>query len=157
MDLTDKPKITGQDSLDKSALERRVRKAEEAQPDTFRYYDMELGDNVHISVAREGGLYSIAQAEVFSGDSTSELVAWVKYTVAGDEATLVDTRFATPWIDSALLRKVSEQARAQGANRLRVWVPDDDQVTRTRWLRRGFQPTERDPGARGIYWERPLS
>ena len=159
MDLTDKPDITGQDSLDKSVLERRVRKAEEARPGTFRYYDTELGGEVRTSVAQEGDLYSVTQAKVFRPDGTSNVVGTARYTVAGNEATLDNTHFiaSSHGVESGLLKEVSEQARAQGANRLRVWVPDDDQGTGTRWLRHGFQPTERDPGARGVHWERPLS
>jgi hypothetical protein len=159
MDLTDKPKITGPDSPDKLALERRLRKAEEAQPSTLRCYNMELGGEVRTSVTREDGLYSIAESEVPRPNGTSEVVGKAQYTLASGEATLDNTQFTARnyWVESALLRKVSEQASLQGANRLRVWIPDDDQGARTRWLRHGFQPTERDPGARGVYWERPLS
>lgn len=154
MDLTDKPDITGQDSLDKSALERRL---QEARPGTFRYYDMELGGEVRTSMAQEGGLYSIAQAEVFRSDGTSKVVGTARYTIAGGDATLTHCVANNSGTESALLREVSEQARAQGTNRLRVWIPDDDQGARRRWPRHGFQPTERDPGAHGVYWERPLS
>jgi len=48
----------------------------------------------------------------------------------------------------------SEQAQAQGADRLRVWVQDGDSAAEQRWLSQNFQPTERDPNARGVFWER---
>jgi hypothetical protein len=78
-----------------------------------------------------------------------------EYSVAGGEATLYDTRFTAPnyGTESALLKEISEQARAQGADRLRVWVQDGDSVAERRWLSHNFQPTERDPNARGVFWE----
>jgi len=117
-----------------------------------------LGGEVRTSVVQEGGLHSVAQAEVFRRDGTTDVAGTVRYTAAGGEATLYGDAFiaanhGTEW---ALLKEVGEQARAQGADRLRVWVSDDDQDAGTRWLHHGFQPTERDPGARGVCWERCL-
>jgi hypothetical protein len=157
-DLTDKPEITNRDSLDKLALERRLQEAEPARPGTFRYSDAELGGEVRTSVAQEGGIYALAQAEVFHRDGTSEIAGTARYSIAGGEATVDAAHFfaATSGVESALLSEIGEQGRAQGANRLRVWVPDGEAPPAGDWLRRGFHPGERDPGAAGVYWEKPL-
>lgn len=178
-DVSDEPEITGSDSFDHRALERKIRRAKEveaaggappgdggdvppsgdsARPGRFRYSDAELGGEVRTSVAQEGGLYSVAQAEVFRPDGTTKPAGKAYYTVAGSEATLDDRTFiaSNHGTESALLKEVGEQAQAQGADQLRVWVRDDDPDAGTRWLRHGFQPTERDPGAAGIHWERRL-
>jgi hypothetical protein len=78
--------------------------------------------------------------------------------VAGGEVTLRGAYFTAPnhGTESALLKEVSEQARAQGADRLHVWVQDGDSAAEQRWLSHNFQPTERDPNARGVFWERPV-
>ena len=157
-DVSEKPEITGQDSFDSRALEQRLQQAEDVRPDTFRYSDAGLGGEVRTSVAQEGGLYSIAKAEVFRPDGTSDVVGTARYTVTAGEATLDGTSLIAPNFrtESALLKEVSEQARAQGADRLRVWVRDGDSVAERRWQSHGFQPTERDPNARGVHWERPV-
>jgi len=157
-DVSEKPEIAGQDSFDSRAMERRLQQAEDVQPSKFRYYDMELGGEVRTSVERKGGLYSIAKAEVFHPDGTSDVVGTARYTVAAGEATLDGTSLIAPNFrtESALLKEVGEQAKAQGADRLRVWVQDGDSVAERRWLSHNFQPTERDPHARGVFWERPV-
>ena len=157
-DVSEKPEITGQESFDSRALERRLQEAEDVRPGTFRYSDAGLGGEVRTSVEREGGLYSIAKAEVFRPDGTSDVVGTARYTVAAGEATLDGTAFTAPnyGTESALLSEVSEQARAQGADRLRVWVQDGDSVVEQRWLSHNFQPMERDPNAQGVHWERPV-
>jgi len=58
--------------------------------------------------------------------------------------------------ESALLDEVSQQARTQGADRLSVWEPDSNSDAGKRWSRHGFQPTERNPEAAGVTWEKPL-
>ena len=158
-DVSEKPEIAGQDSFDSRALERRLQQAEDVRPGKFRYSDAGLGGEVRTSVAQEGGLYSIAKAEVFRPDGTHEVVGRARYSVAGGEATLYDDALFNArnhGAESALLKEVSEQARAQGTDRLRVWVPDDDPTAGRRWLPHNFQPTERDPNARGVHWERPV-
>jgi hypothetical protein len=157
-DMSEKPEITGQDSFDSRALERRLQDAEDVRPGTFRYSDAELGGEVRTSVEREGGIYNIAKAEEFRRDGTHEVVGRARYSIAGGEATLYDDQFTAPnhGTESALLKEVSEQARAQGADRLRVWVRDGGSVAERRWLSHNFQPTERDPNAQGVFWERPV-
>ena len=157
-DVSEKPEITGQDSFDSRSLEQRLQQAEDVRPGTFRYSDAGLGGEVRTSVEREGGVYNVAKAEVFRRDGTHEVVGTARYSVAGGDATLYDTQFSarTHGTESALLKEVTEQARAQGADRLRVWVRDGDSVTEQRWLSHNFQPTERDPNARGVFWERPV-
>ena len=156
-DVSEKPEIIGQDSFDSRVLERRLQQAEEVQPSKFPYYDVELGGEVRTSVAREGGLYNVAQAELFQDGTPIRVLGTVQYSVAGGEATLYDDTHFTArnhGTESALLREVSQQARTQGADRLRVWVQDGDSVAERRWQLHGFQPTERDPHARSIYWDR---
>jgi hypothetical protein len=157
-DLTDKSEITKRDSLDRLALERRLQEAEPARPGTFRGFDAELGGEVHTSVAREGGMYALAQAEVFHRDGTSEIVGKARYSIAGGEATLDSTCFTAPnyGTETALLSEIRDQARAQDASRLRVWIPDGDPAIAHRWQSHGFLPAELDAGAAGVYWERPM-
>lgn len=157
-DLTDRPETKSGDSLDRQALDRKLWQAEDARPGKFRYYDMELGGEVHTSVAQEGGLYSIAKAEVFRPDGSSDVVGTVRYTVAGSETILYGDTLVTPnyGTEAALLQEVSWQAQSKGAHRLRVWIPDGSPYAEKRWLRHGFLPTERDPGARGVHWQRRI-
>jgi hypothetical protein len=154
-DISNKPEITATDSLDSRALERRLQEAEDIRPGTFRYSDAGLGGEVRTSVEWEGGVYNVAKAEVFRSDGTSDVVGTARYSVAGGEATLDHTTFNAPnhGTEWALLKEVSERARAQGAGRLRVWVPDGDATAERRWLSHGFQPAERDPNAGGVHWE----
>jgi hypothetical protein len=157
-DLIDKPEIPQHDSLDRLALERKLSEAEPARPGTFRYSDQELGGEVRTSLAQEGGLYAVAQAEVFRRDGTSEVVGMARYSVAGGEATLEPSRFtaANFGVEQALLKEIGEQAQVQGANWLHVWLPDDDPGAAQRWQSLGFLPGERDPGAAGTHWGRPV-
>jgi len=157
-DATDKPEITGQDSLDRQALERRVQEAEDVRPGTFRYSDAGLGGEVRTSVDRQGGTYNVAKAEVYRPDGASEVGGTARYSVAGGEAKLHGEQFnaRNHSTESALVKEVSEQARAQGAGRLRVWVPDGDSTAESRWQSHGFQPLERDPDAQGTHWERQV-
>jgi GNAT superfamily N-acetyltransferase len=167
-DITDKPEDSGTDSFDKLALERRLQRAKDVAPAegdppdgdddpsaTFRYYDMDLRGEVRTSVSQEGGLYNVAQAQLFREGTPIDVVGTARYSVAGGEATLDHTTFNAPnhGTEWALLKEVSERARAQGAGRLRVWVPDGDATAERRWLSHGFQPAERDPNAGGVHWE----
>lgn len=158
-DVTEKPEIAGQDSFDSRALERRLQQAEDVRSGKFRYFDAGLDGEVRTSVVREGGLYSIVKAELFQDGTPICDLGKARYSVAGGEATLYDDvsfNARNHGTESALLSEVSEQARAQGANRLRVWVRDGDSVAERRWQSHGFQPTERYPQASGIYWDRPI-
>ena len=64
-DLTDKPKITAQDSIDKIELQRKLQDAPESRPGAFRYSDMELGGEVRTSTDRQESFQPIATTEVF--------------------------------------------------------------------------------------------
>jgi GNAT superfamily N-acetyltransferase len=158
-DLTERPEITNRDALDRRALERKLQEADVARPGTFRYSDAKLGGEVRTSVVREGGRYDVAQAEVFRRNDTPRVVGRAPYTIADGEAKLRSTevKAANYGVETALLNEVSERARAQGVDRLRIWVPDDDPSQAYRWQNHGFHPGERDPGAAGVSWERPLS
>jgi hypothetical protein len=72
-DVSEKPKIGSQDSLGSRALERRLQQAEDVQPSKFPYYDVELGGEARTSVVREGGLYNVAQAELFQNGTPIRL------------------------------------------------------------------------------------
>lgn len=144
------PQIQSQQDLEKHyyGLERRIRRAEDveaaggappgdggdgfppgdsARPGTFRYSDAELRGEVRTSVPQKGGFYSVTQAEVFRRDGTTDTVGTARYSVAGSEATLYSDALVAPnyAAEGALLQEVSVQARAQGADRLRVWLPAD--------------------------------
>lgn len=176
-DVSDNPEKMSQEAFDSRALERRVQEATDvtaaggsppggdgppdgddpsSRPGTFRYYDMNMDGEVRTSVEQQGGIYDVAEAKVYHRDGTSEVVGTARYSVAGGEAQLHGEQFnaRNHGTESALMKEVSEQARAQGAGRLRVWVPDGDSTAASRWQRHGFQPLERDPDARGVYWER---
>lgn len=106
----------------------------------------------------EGGIYALAQPEVFHRDGTSEIVGTSRYSILDGEARLDSGHFfaRTYGVESALLKEVGELARAQGAGRLLVWVPDGEALEAQRWQSHGFHPGERNPGAAGVDWERPL-
>jgi len=155
-DVSDNPEKMSQDAFDSRALERRVQEAEDVRPGTFRYSDAGLGGEVRTSVDRQGGTYNVAKAEVYRPDGTSEVVGTARYSIAGGEAELQSLTAPNHGTESALLKEVGEQARDQGAGRLRVWVPDGDSTAASRWQRHGFQPLEHDPDARGTHWQREL-
>jgi hypothetical protein len=144
--------------------------------DTFRCSNSDLGGEVRTSTAQEGELHSIAKAEVHRRNGTSDEVGRARFSVTDDEATLAHDDFSiTPAYDTdpallsearkqscayaiedALLSEVSEQSRAQGAQSLRVWVRDGESHAEERWRHHGFLPGERDPGAAGVHWRKPL-
>lgn len=141
-----------------SGLSDTGRRAMQNRPATFRHSDSELGGEVRTSATDRGGLYETAWAEVKGRDGTTDAVGSARFTVAEGEATLDHDHFiasngGTEW---ALLREVSERATEQGAQSLRVWVRDNDPQAEQRWQLRGFQPGQRDPGAAGVYWQKPL-
>lgn len=161
-----------QDLPEDPGLEKRVRDAREARPEaagaggppgdggegrpgTFRGYDM--GRNGEIRTSTESkGMYSVASAEFFGRDGTHQVDGTACYKVADGAGQIESLTAGTPLTENALLKEVGEGASAQGADRLRVWVKDDDPSAGSRWLGKGFHSTERDPGAKGVFWERPL-
>lgn len=163
-DGMDRPDRRMQEAQERQAIERRIRQAEnvqqgDARPGNFRYSDADLGGEVHTSANPEGGVYSAAQAEVFRPDGSRDTVGTVRYAVGGGEAKLYgDSMTAANYgTESALLSEVSEQARAQGADHLGVWTRDGDSAAERRWATHGFQPTERNPGAKGVQWQKRLA
>ncbi len=104
----------------------------------------------------DGQINEAAQAHP---DGTHETVGTARYAVSGDEARLYPASLTARnyGVESSLLDEVGQQARDQGATTLKVFVPDDASDGGQRWLQHGFHAgAERNPGAAGIDWERPL-
>jgi hypothetical protein len=136
----------------------RIGEAREVEPATFRYSDAGLGGEVRTRTVSEGGIYSRAEAEVVNRSGEHKTVGTALYKVDGTDAYLAPDRvYASNYgVESALLSEVGQTARAQGADRLNVWVPDGDTSAEDRWRIQGFQPGARNPGAAGVHWQRPL-
>lgn len=158
-DANDSPEAGKVESFDRQALERNIKQSEDARPGTFRYSDTHRGGEVRTSTDNSEGAQSQAKAELFRRDGSSVELGTARYSVAGGEAKLyggsvIAQDYGT---EDALLSEVGDQARAQGVDRLSVFVPDGDQTAAQRWSRHGFQPAiERDPGAPGVVWEKRL-
>lgn len=157
-EVSDTPEQFEGQSFDRSGLENRLKQAEDVRPGTFRYSDAGLSGEVRTSSENLGSVQSLAKAEVFRRDGTSDVVGTARYSVAGSEARLYSGSMnaQTHGVESALLDEIGQQARAQGTDRLSVWVPDNDTVAAARWSRHGFQSLERDPDAAGVTWEKRL-
>jgi len=132
---------------------------EKSEYTSFRYYDLKLGGEIHTSVSREGGIDSQVQADLYRDGERMNTVGTAHYRIEGSEAIIQGDAViaANHRVESSLLNEVSQQARDQGAERLWVWSPDNSAGDGMRWARQGFQPAERDPGAAGVYWQRPLA
>ena len=154
----ERPEQVQPEPLDGRALDNRLQEAADVRPGTFRYSDQELGGEVRTSVPQDGGISSVAQAEVYRRDGSVDTVGAARYSVSGDSATIYNQPFvyANEGVKNALVSEISDQGRAKGATRLQGWAPDGDQDAVKRWQSLGFQPTQRAPGASGVYWERPI-
>lgn len=155
-DSTDAGKV---ETLDRRALERNINQVEDARPGTFRCSDARLGGEVRTSTDNPQGAQSLAKAELFRRDGSSDVLGTARYSVAGGEARLYGGSVVAPdyGTEEALLSEIGDQARAQGVDRLSVFVPDGDQTATQRWSSHGFQPAQvRDPDARGITMEKRL-
>jgi hypothetical protein len=144
------------EAVDKADLEQKLQEADEARG-TFRSYDMNRNGEIRTTSSGSDSLYQEAQATFYGRDGDVQTVGTARYSVEMGEAKLYPDRFQAPdtQTETALLSEVSEQARAQGADKLTVWV-NDEGGDPDRWLRRGFQPTERDPDAKGVFWQKQL-
>lgn len=147
------------ESFDRQALERNIKQSEDARPGTFRYSDTHRGGEVRTSTDNPSGVQSLASAEVLQRDGSSDVVGTARYSVAAGEAKLYggSVTAANFGVEEALLDEISQQTRAQGVDRLRVWVPDSDPSAGQHWGSHGFYPAgERHPGAQGSHWEKGL-
>ncbi len=154
----EQPEQAQPEAIDGRALDNRLQEAADARPGTRRYYDSALGGEIWTSVPQDGGIYSVAQAEVYRPDGSVDTVGTARYSVSGDNATIHNQPFvyANEGVKNALVSEISDQARARGATRLQGWVPDGDADAAQRWQRLGFHPTQRAPGAAGVWWEKPI-
>jgi hypothetical protein len=158
-DASDSPEAGNVESFDRQALERNIKQAEDARPGTFRYSDASLGGEIRTSADNASGVQSLASAEVLRSDGSSDVVGTARYSVAGGEAKLYggSVTAANFGVEEALLDEISQQARSQGADRLQVWVPDNDPDAGQHWGSHGFhRASERDPGGQGAYWDKRL-
>ncbi len=158
-DSTDKSKITTQDSIDKVDLQRKLQDAPEARPVTnFRYFDRELGGEIHTSTSGQESIQAIVTAKVVRPDGSSEMVGSTRYRVSDNEASIVPGSFTAHnyGVEGALLDEVAQQSREQGADHLRVWIENGDSAAERQWLAHSFHSTEPNPGASGVHWEKPL-
>jgi len=161
--LTDKPEGIEQEAVDKADAQQSLRDRKDVQdsadnrPGTFRYSDASLGGEVRTSSAGDG-IYSEARADVHRRDGTSETVGTARYSVADGEAQVYPRSFTAPnyGTEDALLHEVGDQARLQGADKIKGWAPDNEPDVAQRWSKHGFQPTAREPGAAGVWMEKKL-
>lgn len=158
-EVSDFPDRHEKASLENKDLERLMKQTDDVHSGTFRYSDANLGGEVRTSTDNPDSAQSIARAEVFRRDGSSNVVGTARYSIAGGEAKLyggsvVSQDFGT---DDALLSEIGDQARGRGIDRLSVYVPDNDQAAADRWSRQGFQPrNEQDSGLPGQFWEKRL-
>jgi len=158
-DVADSSDAGKVEPLDRRALERNIKQVEDVRPGTFRYSDTRLDGEVRTSTDNPQGVQSLAKAELFRRDGTSAILGTARFSVSGGEAKLyngsvVAQDYAT---EGALLSEIGDQARAQGVDRLSVFVPEGDPTAAQRWSRHGFQPAqERDSGSPGITLEQRL-
>jgi len=127
--------------------------------DTFRYYDSELRGEVRTASERPQALEHLSVARVHDRDGNIRPVGSLRYATDPEDCTLRGYAIqpANFGVESALLSETSVQARAQGKDSLRVWVPDGDTNAAKQWARHNFQPepdTKRAPGATGRYWHK---
>lgn len=127
--------------------------------ETFRYHDSELHGEVRTTSERPQALEQLAVARVHDREGNVRTAGSLRYAIDPDDCTL--RGYATPpenfGVESALLSETSEQARTQGKDSLRVWVPDGDPDGAKQWARHGFQPeAQRAPGATGSYWHKRI-
>lgn len=158
-ELSERPENRSSDTMDSRTIERRIQEAqdlpEQNDPaDTFRYSDASLGGEVRTSASQGDGPVELAQAEVVGRDGARQVVGTARYSMRPDEAFVHSNSVIAPnhGVEDALLSEIGDQARNRGADRLKIWAADGD----TRWSSHGFQPMERNPGAKGVHWEKRL-
>lgn len=172
-ELSDEPEFPTRRHSDDLGMERRIQEAGNIQAGTFRYFDPELDGEVHTSAIQaetyrserviqretvEWSRLTMVQAEIYQRDGTLRIAGTACYSISGDAAIVQGDRFiaSSYGVESALLSEIQERACAYDLKRLLVWVPDEDADAAIRWQSHGFQPTQRLPGAPGVYWEKPL-
>lgn len=147
---------TNPEALDKADLEQKIQEANEERG-TFRAYDMNQNGEIRTTTSGSEGLYPEAQATLYGRDGEVRPVGTARYSIEMDEAKIYPDSFQTSdsQTENALLSEVSEQAQAQGVDKINVWVKDEGGDPQ-RWARHNFHPTDRDPGAKGVFWQKRI-
>lgn len=161
-EIWERPEAPKSGSVDRAQLNRRVETAQDVQPlaeqDTFRYSDAVLRGEVRTNTVNTAAMEQLAVANVHRRDGTTDTVGTLRYRMEPNVVVLQgDGMIASSYgVESALLTEVSQNARAHGIDRMRVWAPDGDSAAQKRWALHGFQPEPRDPGAAGQHWGKPI-
>jgi hypothetical protein len=147
---------TQPEAVDKADLEQRVREANDERG-TFRSYDMGRNGEIRTTTSGSDGLYPEARATLYGRSGEVRLLGTTRYSIEMDEVKIYPDRFQAVDVktEDALLSEISEKGRAHGATKLSVWV-EDERGDPQRWIQRNFFPTERAPGAQGVFWQKRL-
>ncbi len=143
-------------NLDKADLEQKVEQANQ-EKGTFRSYDIKQNGEIRTTTSGKDSLFPEAQATFYGRNGEIRPSGSARYSFEMDEAKIYPDRFqaSDPQTENALMSEISDNAQAQGVNRLTVWVRDEGGDPQ-RWMRHNFHPTERDPGASGIFWKKNI-
>lgn len=161
-EIWDRPEAPRSGGADRAQLNHRVEAAQDAQPHseqgTFRYSDAALRGEVRTNTMNTAAMEQLAVANVHRQDGTTDTVGTLRYRMEPNVVVLQgDGMIASSHgVESALLTEVSQNVRAHGIDRMRVWAPDGDSAAQKRWALHGFQPEPRDPGAAGQHWGKPI-
>jgi hypothetical protein len=158
-DIPEKSEMSPQESIDKFGAEKKLSDAKdiETRPGTFRPGGAELGGELRTHVEGAKSIRPMAVAELYRPDGSATAVGTAHFSVAGNEARVEGFNGDQhPAVTGAVLDEIGDVAREQGVNSLKVFVPDNDTDAAARWRSYGFHPTDRNPGAAGIDWEKPL-
>lgn len=147
---------TGQEMIDKTDLEQRIQQANQGRG-TFRSYDMKQNGEIRTTTSGKDSLFSEAQATFYGRNGKLRPSGSARYSIEMDEAKIYPDRFqaSDPQTENVLMSEISDNAQAQGVNKLTVWVKDEG-CDPQRWMRHNFHPTERNPGASGVFWQKKL-
>jgi hypothetical protein len=142
--------------VDKADLEQKIQGVD-GEKGTFRFYDTEQNGEICTQSINREGIFRETHATFYGRDGKVQTIGTARYSVEMDEAKIYPEHFQAlnGQTETALIAEIGEQAKAQGVNKISVWVKDSE-VDPQRWARRGFQPTERAPGAAGAFWQKQL-
>ncbi len=147
---------TSPEALDKADLEQKIAQANQERG-TFRSYDMKQNGEIRTTTSGKDSLFPEAQATFYGRNGEIRPSGSARYSIEMDEAKIYPDRFQASDLqtENALMSEISDNAQAQGVNKLTVWVKDDGGDPQ-RWILHNFHPTERDPGVSGVFWRKDL-
>lgn len=147
---------TSPEALDKADLEQKIEQANQERG-TFRSYDMKENGEIRTTTSGKDSLFPEAQATFYGRNGEVRPSGSARYSIEMDEAKIYPDRFQASDLrtENALMSEISDNAQAQGVNKLTVWVKDEGGDP-PNWIRSNFHPTARNPGASGVFWQKDL-